>query len=234
MREVFSCAALSGSQSIPTKYHPHGLELDPAERASEAAPRGGYGRSSSELRDIKTLIKDMKISMTDGDLVGNSRNFVAYAKDIGDSVECLQGSWSLNAPEYAKKPVHEGEKMLTTSSVEESWASVRRRPRSLPGARRSPRQLRKKQLIQRQHARIAAGPRPRRAAARRRRAAAAGAARARAPRPGSAGCEITRLRPAWWKAGHQGLVGTNEESQSPRAHKFLLWVHEILICSVSK
>ena len=138
MREVFSCAALSGSQSIPTKYHPHGLELDPAERASEAAPRGGYGRSSSELRDIKTLIKDMKISMTDGDLVGNSRNFVAYAKDIGDSVECLQGSWSLNAPEYAKKPVHEGEKMLTTSSVEESWASVRRRPRSLPGASREP------------------------------------------------------------------------------------------------
>ena len=80
--------------------------------------------TGSELRDIKTLIKDMKISMTDGDLVGNSRNFVAYAKDIGDSVECLQGSWSLNAPEYAKKPVHEGEKMLTTSSVEESWASV--------------------------------------------------------------------------------------------------------------
>ncbi|KAH8065971.1 hypothetical protein JL722_363 [Aureococcus anophagefferens] len=31
----------------------------------------------------------MKISMTDGDLVGNSRNFVAYAKEIGDSVECL-------------------------------------------------------------------------------------------------------------------------------------------------
>ena len=28
--------------------------------------------------------------MADGDLVGNSRNFVAYAKDIGDSVECLQ------------------------------------------------------------------------------------------------------------------------------------------------
>ena len=30
--------------------------------------------------EIKALIKDMKISMTDGDLVGNSKNFVAYAK----------------------------------------------------------------------------------------------------------------------------------------------------------
>ena len=67
--------------------------------------------TGSELRDIKALIKDMEIAMADGDLVGNSRNFVAYAKDIGDSVECLQ---TLN--------------MIQDTNFDELWSEFASRP----------------------------------------------------------------------------------------------------------
>jgi len=49
--------------------------------------------------------------MADGDLVGNSRNFVAYAKDIGDSVECLQ---TLN--------------MIQDTNFDELWSEFASRP----------------------------------------------------------------------------------------------------------
>ena len=82
-----------------------------SERTSEKNSFTMSVPTGSELRDIKALIKDMEIAMADGDLVGNSRNFVAYAKDIGDSVECLQ---TLN--------------MIQDTNFDELWSEFASRP----------------------------------------------------------------------------------------------------------